>query len=100
MTVLETSIIDLEINGKQLSGLLDTDASEFFMTLGLEIKLGLSVKKISKDHYHWMKKSKSYVKGVTEANLVIGSENFMLKNVKFTLVNNLVCNVIVELKVV
>ena len=52
MTVLETSIIDLEINGKQLSGLLDTDASEFFMTLGLEIKLGLSVKKISKDHYH------------------------------------------------
>ena len=45
------------------------------------------------------KSQKSDVKGIAHANLVMGSENFLWKGMAFTLVNNLVCDVIVGLGV-
>ena len=44
-SVLEPSMIDIEINGKRLRGLLDTGASECFMTPTLAKELNLKVNK-------------------------------------------------------
>ena len=74
VTVLEPSMINIEKYGYQMHWLLDTRASECFITPGLATKLRLRVNRDYKGSVLLADKSQKYdVKGVTEANLVIGS---------------------------
>ena len=50
--VLAPSVIDIEINGKQIRSLLDTVASECFMTPKLAKELNLKIDRKSNDRLH------------------------------------------------
>ena len=99
-SVLAPSIIEVEINGKQIRCLLDTGASECFMTPRLAKELNLKVDRKFKGSVALADKTqKSDVKGKVSANIKLGNEKFLYKDLNFTLVSNLVKDVIIGLKV-
>ena len=98
--VLRPSLINIEINGRHLSGLLDTGASDCFMTTKLAKRLGLKINNVFDGKVALADKDlKSKIMGKARADLVLGNEKFLCKNVEFTLLNNLVKDVIIGLKV-
>ena len=83
-----------------LSGLLDTGASDSFMKTKLVKQLGLRINTIFDGKVAMADKDvKSNVMGKACADLILGNEKFLCKNVEFTLLNNLVKDVIIGLKV-
>ena len=83
-----------------LSGLLDTGASDCFMTTKLAKRLGLRINNVFDGKVALADRDlKSNVMGKARADLVLGNEKFLCKNVEFTLLNNLVKDVIIGLKV-
>jgi len=90
----------IEINGVHLSRLLDTGASNCFMKTKLAKRLGLSINNVFDEKVALVDRDlKSNVMGKTRANLVLGNEKCLCKNIEFTLLNNLVKDVIIGLKV-
>jgi len=93
-------LINIEINGVHLSGLLDTGASDCFMTTKLAKLLGLRINNVFDGKVALADRDlKSNVIVIARADLVLGNEKFLCKNVEFTLLNNLVKEVIIDLKV-
>ena len=83
-----------------MSGLLDTGASDCFMTTKLAKRLGLKINNVFDGKVALADKDlKSKIMGKARADLVLGNEKFLCKNVEFTLLNNLVKDVIIGLKV-
>ena len=98
--VLRPSLINIEINGRHLSGLLDTGASDCFMTTKLAKRLGLKINNVFDGKVALADKDlKSKIMGKARADLVLGNEKFLCKNVEFRLLNNLLKDVIIGLKV-
>ena len=98
--VLKPSLVNITINGVHLSGLLDTGARDCFMTTKLAKRLGLKINKIFDGKVTLTDRElKSNVIWKTRADLVLGNEKFLCKNVEFTLLNNLVKEVIMGLKI-
>ena len=98
--VLKPSLIGVTINGVKLSGLLDTGASDCFITTRLAKRLGLKINRVFNGRVALADKEfKSEVKGKTRADLILGNEQFLCRNVEFTLLDNLVKDVIIGLKV-
>lgn len=92
--ILQPSMIDIQINGKQLYGLLDTGASEFFMTSGLAKILWLSINKIWKDQYHWLTKVKNQMWRIIWSKSSNWKRKSYVEECKINLVNYLVCKTI------
>ena len=89
--VLKPSLVNVTLTGVHLNGLLDTGASDYFMTTKLSNRLGLKINKIFDGKVSLADKElKLNVMGKTRAALVLGNEEFLDKNVEFTLLNNLV----------
>ena len=83
-----------------LSGLLDTGASDCFMTTKLAKWLGLRINNVFNGKVALADKDlKSKVMGRARADLMLGNKKVLCKNVEFTLLNNLVKDVIIGLKV-
>ena len=82
-----------------MTGLLDTGASDYFMTTKLAKWLGLRINNVFDEKVALaFRDLKSNVMGKARAALVLGNK-FLCKNVEFTLLNNLVKDVIIGLKV-
>ena len=97
--VLKPLLINIEINGIHLSGLLDTGASDCFMTRKLAKRLGLKINNVFDGKVALADKDlKSKVMGKARADLILGNEKFLCRNVEFTLLNNLVKDVIIGSK--
>ena len=94
---LAESVIDLKINNRNISALLDTGASENFMDRKLATKLGLKVKK---EIYGSValadRNQKSKIEGKTKADVIFDQETY--HDISFTLLDNLVAEVIIGLK--
>ena len=98
--VLRPSLVNIEINGIHLSGLLDTGASDCFMTTKVAKRLGLKIYNVFDGKVALADKDlKSKIMGKARADLVLESEKFLCRNVEFTLLNNLVKDVMIGLKV-
>ena len=98
--VLKHLLVNIAINGVHSSGLLDTGASDCFMTTKPAKRLGLKIKRFFDGKVEQEDRElKSNVIRKTRSNLVVGNEKFLCKNVEFTLLNNLVKEVIIRLKV-
>ena len=97
--VLKPSSVNITINGVKLNGLLDTGASDCFITTRLAKRLGLKINKVNGKVALADKDLTSEVKGKVRADLILGDEKFLCRNVEFTLLDNLVKEVIVGLKV-
>ena len=98
--VLRPSLINITINGVQLSGLLDTGASDWFMMTKLAKWLGLRINKVFDGKVALVDRVlKLHIMGKALADLLLANEKFLCKNVEFTLPNNLVKEVIIGLKV-
>ena len=83
-----------------LSGLLDTGASDCFMTTKLAKRLGLRINNVFDGKVALADRDlKSNVMGKARADLVLRNEKFLCKIVEFTLLNNLEKDVIIGLKV-
>ena len=83
-----------------MSGLLDTGASDCFMTTKLAKWLGLRINNVFDGKVALADKDlKSKVMGKARADLIRGNEKFLCRNVEPTLLNNLVKDVIIGLKV-
>ena len=94
------SSVSVTINGVKLNGLLDTEASDCYITTRLAKRLGLKINKVFNGRVALADKElKSEVKGKTRADLILGNEQFLCKKVEFTLLNNLVKEIIIVLKV-
>ena len=74
---LAESVIDLKINNRNISALLDTGASENFMDRKLATKLGLKVKK---EIYGSValadRNQKSKIEGRTKADVIFDQETY------------------------
>lgn len=93
-------MINVTIYGIQLNGLLDRGASDCFMRTKVAKRLGLKINKVSDGKVALADKGlKSNVIRKARADLALGNEEFLCKNVKFTPLNNLVKEVIIGLKV-
>ena len=96
---LKPSSVDITINGVKLNGLLDTGASDCFITSKLAKRLGLKINKVNGKVKLADKDLTSEIRGKVRADLILGDEKYLCKNVEFTLLDNLVKEVIVGLKV-
>ena len=96
---LKPSSVDITINGVKLNGLLDTGASDCFITSRLAKRLGLKINKVNGKVKLADKDLTSEIRGKVHADMILGDEKYLCKNVEFTLLDNLVKEVIVGLKV-
>ena len=82
-----------------MNGLLNTGASDCFITSRLAKSLGLKINKVNGKVALADKDLTSEVKGKARADLILGDEKYLCRNVEFTLLDNLVKEVIVGLNV-
>ena len=78
---------------------MDTGASDCFITSRLAKRLGLKINKVNGKVALADKDLTSEVRGKARADLILGDEKYLCRNVEFTLLDNLVKEVIVGLKV-
>ena len=96
--ILKPSLINITMSGVHWNGLLDTGASDCFMPTKLAKRLGLKINKDFDEKDSLAEKElKSNVIGKARADLVLGNEELLCKNVELTLRNNLVQQVTVLL---
>ena len=89
--VLKPSLVNVTLTGVHLNGLLDTGASDCFMTTELAKGLGSKINNVFDGKIALADtKLKSNVMGKTRVDLVLGNERFLCENVEFTLLSNLV----------